>query len=186
MRIDNRLFDPRKGFVLGRPRWVFIVWYLVKCVFFLSPLPWPSSLKTFILRSFGARIGEGVYWKPRINIHIPWKLIVGDFVWLGEEVEIYNFEPVTIGSHCCISQRAFICAANHDDRDPAMSYRNAPITIGAGVWVGACSFVGPGVVIGEEVVTTAAAVVTRSLPAKMVCSGNPCMPIRARWDEDVV
>jgi len=39
--IRNELFQNKKGFDLGKPRWVFSVWYLLKCFFFLSAFPWP-------------------------------------------------------------------------------------------------------------------------------------------------
>jgi putative colanic acid biosynthesis acetyltransferase WcaF len=136
-----------------------------------------------MLRWFGAKVGQGVYIKPRVNIHLPWKLAIGDHTWIGEEVFILNFEPVTIGEHCCISQRAFLCTGNHDYRDPAMSYRNAPITIGPGAWVGAQVFVAPGVTVGSEAVVTAGSVVVTDLPAAMVCSGNPCAPRKPRWKD---
>ena len=182
-RVRNDQFDASRGFSLGRPGWVFALWYLVKCVFFLSPLPWPSGWRSRLLRRFGAKVGEGVYWKPRVNVHFPWKLTVGDHTWVGEEVCIYNFEPVTVGAHCCLSQRAFLCAGNHDYRRPDMAYRNAPITLGDGVWIGAQSFVAPGLTIGTDAVVTAGSVVVRDLPAGMVCQGNPCLPVRNRWPE---
>lgn len=182
-RVRNDLFDPTKGLVRGRPRWFEAIWYLLKCAFFLSPFPWPSRLRVFLMRCFGAKVGTGVYLKPRVNIHFPWKLEIGDHAWIGEEVFILNFEPVRIGAHACISQRVFLCAGNHDYRDPAMSYRNQPITIDDGAWVGAQSFVGPGVTVGEDAVVTAGSVVTHSLPADMICSGNPCVPVKARWPE---
>ena len=97
-RIRNDLFDPRKGLDRGRPAWVEAVWYVLKCLFFLSPLPWPSSFKCALLRLFGATIGRGVYLKPRLNVHFPWKLRIGDHAWVGEEVFILNFEPVAIGA----------------------------------------------------------------------------------------
>ena len=144
-------------------------------------MPWPSGWRARILRAFGARIGIGVVIKPRVNIHFPWRLEMGDYSCLGEGVEIYNFAPVTIGSHCCISQRAMLCAANHDYRDPTLKYRNAPIEIGDGVWVCACAFVGPGVQLGDEAVISVGSIVTKSMPANMVCSGNPCVAVKARW-----
>jgi putative colanic acid biosynthesis acetyltransferase WcaF len=159
------------------------VWYVLKCLFFLSPLPWPSSFKCALLRLFGATIGRGVYLKPRLNVHFPWKLRIGDHAWVGEEVFILNFEPVAIGAHCCISQRAFLCTGNHDYRAAEMPFRNRPITVEDGAWVGARSFVGPGVTIGTEAVITAGSVVTRNQPARMVCGGNPCVPIKPRWPE---
>lgn len=163
-RLD--LFDPNKGLDRGRAKFVEAVWYLLKCAFFLSALPWPSGLKVMLLRAFGARIGRGVVIKPRVNIHFPWKLTVGDHSWIGEEVFILNFEPVTIGSHVCVSQRVFLCTGNHDYRDPAFSYRNATITIGDGTWIGACVFVGPGVKVGDGMVAVAGTVVTQGTKLK--------------------
>ena len=180
-KVRNDLFDAAKGLDRGRPKPVEAVWYLLKCAFFLSPLPFPSRLKCALLRAFGARVGRGVVLKPRINIHFPWKLSIGDHVWIGEEVFILNLEPVTIGAHCCISQRAFICTGNHDYRRPDMAYRSQPIVIEDGAWVGAQVFVSPGVTIGTDAVIAAGSVVTRSLPAEMVCSGNPCVPVKPRW-----
>ncbi len=181
VRID--LFDPRQGLDRGRPKAIEACWYLCKIAFFLSAFPWPSRWRTFVLRTFGARIGKGVYIKPRVNIHFPWKLDIGDHALVGEEAFILNFEPVRIGAHACVSQRAFLCTGNHDFRDYRMSYRNRPITIGAGAWIGAQVFVGPGVTVGEEAVATAGSVVLKDLPPGMVCSGNPCLPVKARWKE---
>lgn len=184
-RVRHDLFDASKGMERGRSLPVEALWYLVKCVFFLTPLPYPSAWKRFFLRRFGARIGNGVVIKPRVNIHFPWKLSVGDFAWIGEEVFILNFEPVSIGAHCCISQRAFLCAGNHDYRQADMPYRNRPIVVEDGAWVGAQAFVAPGIVIGAEAVISAGSVVTRDLPAEKVCAGNPCIPIRDRWDKSI-
>ncbi len=182
-RVRNDLFDPGQGLDRGRPRLVEAAWYLVKCAFFLSALPWPASLKCALLRFFGGTVGRQVCIKPRVNIHFPWKLRIGDHAWIGEEVFILNFEPVTIGAHCCISQRAFLCAGNHDFRRPDMRYRNRPITIEDGAWVGAQVFVAPGVTIGTEAVITAGSVVTRSQPAQTICGGNPCAAVKPRWPQ---
>jgi putative colanic acid biosynthesis acetyltransferase WcaF len=182
-RVRNDLFDARQGLDRGRPWWIEVMWYLTKCLLFLPAWPVPCSLKRAILRGFGARVGRGVVIKPRVNIHLPWKLAVGDFTWIGEEVFILNFEPVTIGAHCCISQRAFLCTGNHDFRRPEMPYRNRPITIEDGAWVGAQVFVSPGVTIGTEAVITAGSVVTGDQTGKMVCSGNPCVAVKRRWVE---
>ena len=183
-RVDNRKFDPRKGFDRERGGLAMAMWYAVKVAFFLSAIPWPSSVKCSLLRIFGAEVGERVYIKPRVNIHFPWKLSVGDDAWIGEQVEIYNFERVSIGANACISQRAFLCAGNHDYRDPAMCYRNAPVSIFDGAWIGACVVVGPGVRVGVDAVATAGSVVVKDLPEGMVCTGNPCVPVRPRWNDE--
>lgn len=180
-RVRNDLFQPALGLDRGRPKWVEAAWYLLKVIFFLSSLPWPSRLKCAILRAFGAKVGRAVLIKPRVNIHFPWKLTVGDHAWIGEEAWILNFEPIHIGAHCCISQRAFLCGGNHDYRQIDMRYRNEPITVADGAWVGAQVFVGPGVTVHEDAVVTAGSVVTADVPAGMVCSGVPCRPVKPRW-----
>lgn len=183
-RVRNDLFDNRNGFDLGRPRRVFMLWYFLKRIFFLSSFPWPSQFKSWLLRLFGAEIGRGVYWKPRVNVHIPWKLKVGDHAWVGEEVCIMNFAPVSLGAHCCLSQRSFLCSGNHDYRSPDMRYRHAPIVLEDGVWVGAGAFVGPGVTVGVDAVITAMSLANRSLDGGWVYAGQPCKAIRRRWVEE--
>ncbi|MDA9764219.1 MAG: WcaF family extracellular polysaccharide biosynthesis acetyltransferase [Opitutales bacterium] len=181
VRLDT--FDPKSGLDRGRSKLVEIIWYLTKLVFFLSAFPWPRGLKHFLLRCFGAAIGMGVVIKPRVNIHFPWKLIVGDHAWIGEECFILNFEAVTIGAHACLSQRTFLCGGNHDFRSPSFEYRNKPITIGAGSWIGAQSFIGPGVNVGSNTVVAAGSIVTKSLPVNAVCAGNPCEVKSTRWKD---
>jgi putative colanic acid biosynthesis acetyltransferase WcaF len=178
-RLDT--FDPAIGFSRQRPAFVFAVWYLVKRLFFLTSVPWPSGLKATILRLFGATVGSNLVIKPRVNIHFPWKLVLGSNVWIGEEVVILDFESVTIGSNVCLSQQVFLCAGSHDFRDPSFRYRNAPIAIGDGVWLQAGVFVCPGVVIGAETVVCARSFVKASLPENTICSGNPSEPRGLRW-----
>lgn len=181
-RVRNDLFDPRLGFDLGHSKLVLGLWQIVKWAFFLTPLPWPSAFKSALLRAFGARIGRKVYWKPRVNIHIPWKLSVGDYTWVGEEVNIVNFAPVSIGANCCLSQRTFICSGNHDFRSLDMRYRHVSVIIKDGVWLGAASFVAPGTNIGIDAVICACTVVKGHLDGEWVYEGHPCRPVRRRWD----
>ncbi len=184
VRLDQ--FSASVGLDRGRPAWFEALWYVVKCLVFLSPLPFPQGLKRRLLRAFGAQVGEGVVIKPRVNIHLPWKFSIGDHSWLGEEVFILNLEPVQIGSNACVSQRAFLCTGNHDYRRPDFAYRNAPITVGDGAWVGAQVFVVPGATIGQEAVVTAGSIVVGDIPARMVCSGNPCRPVKPRYAEEAM
>ena len=150
-KVNLDKFNPNIGLNRQANKLVEISWYLTKCIFFLSPIPYPTKFKVLLLKLFGAKVGFGVIIKPRVNIHFPWKLIIGNHVWVGEEAFILNFENITIGNHVCISQRAFLCGGNHDYTQTNMPYRNAPINIEDGCWVGANCFVGPGVSIGVEI-----------------------------------
>jgi putative colanic acid biosynthesis acetyltransferase WcaF len=179
MRLDQ--FDPTVGLDRGRNKFTELIWYLCKMVFFLTAFPWPQSIKRTVLRLFGAIVGAGVVIKPRVNIHLPWKLELGDHCWIGEECFILNFEKVSVGKHACLSQRTLLCGGNHNFRSPAFEYRNGPITIGDGAWLGAQSIVAPNVTLGVDCVVIAGSKVFRSLPAGMVCGGDPCEPKSKRW-----
>jgi putative colanic acid biosynthesis acetyltransferase WcaF len=174
-------FDSSFGLNRGTSKIKEALWYLIKIIFFLSAFPYPSKFKVFLLRSFGAQIGMGVVLKPRINIHFPWKLTIGNHVWIGEEVFLLNFEKLTIGDNVCISQRAFLCGGNHDYTIPSMPYRNGPIILEDGCWVGANVFVGPNVIIGSESVISAGSVVTKSLQSNGIYRGNPAEFVKNRW-----
>lgn len=173
LQVRYDLFDRARGLDRGRSPAVEALWYLVKMAFFLTAFPWPSRWKRALLVAFGAKIGQGFVLRSRVNIHFPWKLVVGDHCWIGEEVSILNLEPVSLGTQCCVSQRTFLCTGNHDYKDHTMPYRNAPIRIDDGCWIAASVFVGPGVTIGEHCVVAAGSVVTKSLPPWSIARGNP-------------
>ena len=174
-------FDVNKGLNRGVSKFTEVIWYIIKVFFFLSALPYPSKFKVILLRLFGAKVGIGLVIKPRVNIHFPWKLVVGNNVWIGEEAFLLNFEQLSIGDNVCISQRTFLCGGNHDYKTPSMPYRNGPITLMDGSWVGASTFVGPNVTIGIDTVVSAGSVVTQSLEGNGIYRGNPAIFIKNRW-----
>ncbi|MDB5018000.1 MAG: lacA 1 [Mucilaginibacter sp.] len=181
-RVRLKDFDAGKGLERGAGKFKEGSWYFVKMLFFLTAIPYPNALKIFFLKIYGARVGKKVNIKPRVNLHMPWKLEIGDYSWIGEEVFILNFESVKIGENVCISQRAFLCGGNHDYTDPAFKYRNGPITIQSGTWVGAGCFIGPGVTIGVDCVVAAGSVVTKDLNSNSIYKGNPAEKIKSRWN----
>lgn len=129
------------------------------------------------MRWFGARIGRGVVVRAGVNVSFPWRLEVGDHVWLGEEVMILSLGRVRIGSHVCISQRAFLCTGSHDHRAEAFDLVVKPVEVGERCWVGAGAFVGPGVVLPAGTVVGAGAVVVRSPEGRGVWVGNPARQV---------
>jgi putative colanic acid biosynthesis acetyltransferase WcaF len=157
----------------GAPRWKEMLWVLTKCVFFENGLPWPSQFRVALLRAFGAKIGQGVIIRAKVNITFPWRLTVGDHVWIGEEVLILSLAPVTLESHICISQRAFLCTGSHRFRSLAFDLVTKPITIRKGSWIAAQTFVAPGVEIGPDSMVAAGSVVLETVPPHAVVIGNP-------------
>jgi putative colanic acid biosynthesis acetyltransferase WcaF len=153
-------------------------WWLVRALFFQIPLPLPSSLRAALLRLFGAKIGQGVVIRSHVNITFPWRLSVGDHVWLGEEVLILSLAPVVIESNCCISHRAFLCTGSHDFASPSFALRTAAITIREGSWIAASTFISPGVQFGPGSMAAAGSVVLSDVPPRVIVRGNPAAVIK--------
>jgi putative colanic acid biosynthesis acetyltransferase WcaF len=179
MKVDLSKFSTgefeRGAGTLKEALWLVVSRVLFQwCPFCLSPL------KRGVLRLFGASVGKGVVIKPEVKITFPWKLTLGDHVWLGEECWLLNLAPITIASNVCISQRAFLCTGNHDYKSPTFDLITEPIQVGEGAWVGAGAFVGPGVSIGSHAVLAAGSVATRDLEAYGIHQGNPAERVKAR------
>ncbi len=148
------------------------LWLVVSLVLFrLCPFSF-SALKRAVLRAFGADIGSNVTIKPQVKITFPWKLTVGNHVWLGEECWLLNLERVVIGNNVSISQRAFLCTGSHDYKKTTFDLITRPIKVEDGVWIGAGCWVGPGVTMGSHAVLTAGSVATKDLAAQWNLSGQ--------------
>jgi putative colanic acid biosynthesis acetyltransferase WcaF len=155
-------------------------WLLVSLMLFqLCPFKF-SALKCWTLRRFGARIGCGVIIKPQVKITFPWKLTVGDHVWIGEECWLLNLERIVIGSNVCLSQRAFLCTGNHNYKSPAFDLIVKPITVEDGAWLGAGCWVGPGVQVGNHAILAAGSVASGDLKPFGIYRGNPATLVRSR------
>ncbi len=179
-RVRNDLFDPSVGLDRGRPRSIEILWYMCKMTFFLSALPWPSSLKRLLLLAFGAKVGKGFVIRPRVNIHMPWKLRIGDHCWIGERTEILNLETVVLENHVALAHDVYLAAAGHDISSLTMAYKNRPIVIREGTWVASRVFVNPGITIGPGAVVLSGAVVTKDVGRDSIAGGNPAKEIGRR------
>jgi putative colanic acid biosynthesis acetyltransferase WcaF len=179
MRVDlskytNPRFD-RGASALSEALWIFTSLLL----FQLCPLQL-FGLKSFVLRRFGANVGQGVVIKPNVKITFPWKLTLGDHIWLGEECWLLNLDHITIADHVCISQRAFLCTGNHDYKSPVFDLIVKPIDIEDGAWIGAGALVGPGVRVGSHAVLTAGSVATNDLEPFGIYRGNPALLFKQR------
>ncbi|REA64544.1 putative colanic acid biosynthesis acetyltransferase [Dyadobacter luteus] len=161
-----------------------IVWGVVYILAFrISPRPL-HSWRSFILRCFGAKIGKGVHVYPDAKIWAPWNLELHDECGVANEAILYSQGKITIGYRAIVSQGAHICAGTHDYTKSGHPLVTMPINIGAQAWVAAEAFVHPGVTIGEGCVVGARSVVTKDMPAWMVCAGHPCKPLKPRVMDD--
>lgn len=156
------------------------LWYFTNMLFFKTLLPFPSSIKVSLLKTFGANVGQGVVIKPDVNIKYPWFLEVGDDCWLGEGVWIDNLATVKIGSSVVLSQGACLLTGSHDYKKEAFDLILGEIVLEDGVWIGAKATVCPGVTCHSHSVLAVGSVATKDLEAYTVCQGNPAEAKRKR------
>ncbi|RLE48429.1 MAG: N-acetyltransferase, partial [Candidatus Methanomethylicota archaeon] len=125
------------------------------------------------------------------NVRIGTNTIIDGGVRIGDDVNIQS--SVYIPPRCVIEDGVFIgpraCLTN--DRYPP-SERLEGVVVKRGAVIGANSTLISGVVVGEEAVVAAGAVVTKSVPPRTVVAGVPAKPIgtfseycekRARWEK---
>jgi putative colanic acid biosynthesis acetyltransferase WcaF len=166
-------------FCRGRSKFVEILWLTLDSTVVSSRIP-GSFPRRLILRAFGARMGKHVIIKPGVRIKFPWRLAVGDYTWVGENVWIDNLAPVEIGANCCISQGAYICTGNHDFGVQTFDLIVKGVKIEDGAWVAARSIIGPGVIVGEGAVLSLGSVATSDLAPWGIYQGVPATLIKQR------
>lgn len=172
-KYDNSWYHPGSA-------WKRLVWYFVNVSFLKNTFIPCSSLKVFLLRLFGAKIGRNVTIKPGVNIKYPWLLEVGNNCWLGENVWIDNLAHVKIGNNVCISQGAMLLCGNHNYKKETFDLIIGKIILEDGCWVGAKSVVCPGVTLAVNSVLSVCSVAQRNLEADRIYQGNPARKIRIR------
>lgn len=155
-------------------------WSIVQATLFrLSPRP-AHRWRNLLLRAFGADLHPTARVYPRARVWGPWNLRMDAYATIADDVDCYCVDSITLGERAVVSQYAYLCGATHNFERRSRPLVPMPIRIGAGVWIAADVFVGPGVTIGEHSVVGARSSVFADLPAWKVCLGSPAKPIRDR------
>jgi putative colanic acid biosynthesis acetyltransferase WcaF len=136
--------------------------------------------RRFLLRIFGARLGVGVRPYPSSRVWAPWNLEMGDHACLGDGVDCYSVDKISIGRYATVSQYSFLCTASRDYSSIEMPLVVGRILIGERAWVAADVFVAPGVTIGEGSVVTARSSVFSDVSPWVVARGNPARAVKSR------
>lgn len=135
---DNSWYSP------GRSLPVRLAWLAANRAFLQTWFPWPSRLKSHLLRAFGATVGPGVVFKNRINIKYPWNLSIGEDSWIGEGVWIDSLARVSVGANCCLSQGVMIETGNHDWTKSSFDLVLKEVVVEDGAWAAVKSLLLPG------------------------------------------
>ncbi len=110
---------------------------------------------------YNIEVGENFYANVSCIILDVNKVIIGDNVMLGPNVQIYT------ASH----------PLDPKDRIKKLEL-SKPITIEDNVWVGGGTIILPGVTIGKNTTIGAGSVVTKDIPEDVLAVGNPCKVIK--------
>jgi putative colanic acid biosynthesis acetyltransferase WcaF len=147
----------------------------------VRPSPRPChAWRAAVLRLFGAELGPDCHIYPGARIWAPWNLVCEDVVGIADGAVIYNPMPIRLGSHCVVSQQAFLCGATHDYEDPAFPMVSSPINVGRNAWICARAVVCPGVDVADGAVLGLASVATSDLEPWTVYAGVPARALSKR------
>jgi len=177
-RFDNSWYSP------GRSLTIRLFWMIVNGIFFLSWLPWPSSLKVRLLRLFGARVGVGVVVKPRVNVKYPWHLEIGDYTWIGEGAWLDSLAPIRIGSNACLSQGVTIETGNHDWSKTTFDLIVREVIVEDGAWAAVESLLLPGSRLASHAILGAGSVLSGETEPYGIYSGVPACKVKVRTIEE--
>ena len=164
----------------GRSKVYVQLWWLVQSTLFAMSPQAMYGWRAWLLRLFGARIGRGAIIRPSVKIPYPWKLTIGDYCHIGDEVHLYTYGEIEIGDCAVISQRSYICTGSHDYTSPTFELFAKKIVIEAEAWVAMDVFVAPGVTIGHGAVVGARSSVFHDVPPGTVSLGTPARVVGER------
>ena len=176
---DLSTFTMPDGF-RGRSAAVVQLWWIVQSLLFATSPQFMYGWRRWLLRLFGAKVGKHVILRPTMCVQFPWKVTIGDYAWIGDDVNLYSLGPISIGRNAVISQKSYLCTGSHGATDPTFPIFFEPIVIEPEAWIATDVFVGPGVTIGRGTVVGARSSVFKSLPAGKICIGSPAQVIRER------
>ena len=164
----------------GKPGWYVQLWWVVEALLFRPSPQFLYGWRRWLLRQFGAEIGEGVIIRPTVRTQFPWKLRIGDHAWVGDDVVLYSLGPIHIGENAVISQKSYLCTGSHDPQAVDFPIFSRPIIIEPECWIATDVYVAPGVTIGRGTLVGARSSVFKDLPAGKVCMGTPARVIKDR------
>ncbi|MCR6638049.1 MAG: putative colanic acid biosynthesis acetyltransferase [Sporocytophaga sp.] len=164
----------------GKSGVVVQLWWIVEALFFN---PSPQILygwRRFLLRLFGAKIGKGVIIRPSVKTTYPWKVSIGDYSWIGDNVVLYSLGDISIGSNTVISQKSYLCTGSHDFEKTTFDIFAKEIIVEDEAWIASDVFIAPGVTVGKGAVVGARSSVFKNIEGGYVYAGNPLRKIRKR------
>lgn len=139
----------KKEYFIFKHSFLEITWFLINNLIFNSCFPF-ISIKVFLLKIFGAKIGKDVLLGKNIYIKYPKNLILGNNVWIGNFTIFDNVSKIVIKDNVCISQYTTLVASNRNFKDAQFDKVDAAILIKDNSWISSCCKIGPNAIIEEN------------------------------------
>lgn len=173
------LYKTPQGF-RGKSKITVQFWWLTQALLFNTSPQLLYGWRRFLLRLFGANIGKDVILRPSVKVTYPWKLSIGDYSWIGDDVVLYTLGNIVIGENVVVSQKSYLCTGLHDYKNTAFPIYSKPITIEDECWLATDVYVAPGIHVGKGTVIGARSSVFKNLPNGKICIGSPARIIKDR------
>ena len=123
-------------------------------------------------------------WPVHFTSRVVGRVTIGKNVWVSFAVSggcyIQGGNGIEIGNDTLFAPGVKIISANHSLTDLKKWDSASPIIIGKRCWIGANAVILPEVVLGDDVVVGAGAIVSRSFPDGAVVAGIPAKLIKFR------
>ena len=80
----------------GRRALVVQLWWLVQALLFRPSPQFMYGWRAWLLRLFGAKVGKGSVIRPSVVITYPWKVTLGNNVWIGDDANLYSLGDICL------------------------------------------------------------------------------------------
>lgn len=139
----------------------------------------PDEVRGLLSELFGYRVPESLRVFPPFYTDFGRNITVGRDVFINACCHFQDHGGVTIGDGCQIGHNVVFATLNHglSPEDRQNTYP-VPIVLGRNVWVGSNATILQGVIIGDNAVIAAGAVVTKDVEPATIVGGVPAKVIR--------
>ena len=104
---------------------------------------------------------------------------IGERVFINSNVMMVDLGGITIEDDVLIGPGAYLLSVNHGLKPKQRKELELkPVLIKKNAWIGARATICPGVIVGENAVVAAGAVVTKDVPKNTVIAGVPAKMIK--------
>lgn len=141
-------------------------------LFVWTPKPL-NTWRIFLLKLFKCKIYGYPIIHPRARILQPWNVTLHDKCALGDRANLYSLGEIEIFENSVIAQEAYLCTGTHNFNSELYELITAKISIKKNTFVGARTFILPGIIIGKDSIIGACSVITKDIGDNKIAKGNP-------------